>query len=135
MKLVFESDIDKLYIQASQSPRLRSHLNLHNDYEEKVQRLLIAMQKGSYVEPHYHKLPHQWEMFTVLQGVVEVELYRFDGSVKKKIELGQYLRSSIMQLDPNDIHSVRCLSERALILEVKEGPFISEHAKCFPSWS
>jgi cupin fold WbuC family metalloprotein len=59
MKLVSNSDIDKLYIQASQSPRLRSHLNLHNDYEEKVQRLLIAMKKGSYVEPHYHKLPHQ----------------------------------------------------------------------------
>ena len=30
---------------------------------------------------------------------------------------------------PGDVHSVECVSEQALMLEIKEGPFIEKHAK------
>ncbi|WP_407240160.1 WbuC family cupin fold metalloprotein [Escherichia coli] len=44
----------------------------------------MTMVKGSYVEPHFHELPNQWELFLVLKGVVEFCLYDDSGSFIKK---------------------------------------------------
>lgn len=114
---------------ARHNGRLREHLNLHMDFEEKVQRLFIAMSKGSYVEPHYHELPHQWEMFVVLEGVVEVVFYNQKGRVIQKILVGENQDCRALELQPFDIHSVECISDKALLLEIKEGPFKPETSK------
>ena len=134
MKKIGQQLFGTLEIEASLSPRKRSHRNLHNSFQEKVQRLLISLEKNSYVEPHFHELEHQWEMFVVLEGVIEVTLYSEDGSVFDSILVGDGKETKIVELSPNDIHSVKCVSDRALILEVKEGPFDPEHAKCFPNF-
>ncbi|WP_417647702.1 WbuC family cupin fold metalloprotein [Escherichia coli] len=55
--------------------RKRAHYLLHQSYEEKVQRLLIAFLENSYVEPHFHKNSNQWEMFIVIKGVFELTKY------------------------------------------------------------
>ncbi|WP_252493457.1 WbuC family cupin fold metalloprotein [Escherichia coli] len=52
MRLIDNNQLDELYDQDGQSERLRSHLMMHGSHQEKVQRLLIALVKGSYVEPH-----------------------------------------------------------------------------------
>lgn len=124
--------IENLFSEAKVLPRQRSHLKLHTSYEEKVQRLLIALIKGSYVEPHFHALPHQWEMFTVLEGIIEVKLYNELGEIISKKLIGEGQDSIIVNFSPRDIHSVECISARALLLEIKEGPFEPEQAKCFP---
>lgn len=134
MRSFASCNFESLFEQAALSPRKRTHLNLHASFDEKVQRLYIAMLKGSYVEPHYHALPHQWEMFLVLQGVVVLSLYNNDGSVIKSLIIGEGQDIQAIELQPNDIHSVECISDRALMLEVKEGPFNSEFAKIFPNW-
>jgi cupin fold WbuC family metalloprotein len=128
------SDFETLFEQAALSPRKRAHLNLHSSFDEKVQRLYIAMLQGSYVEPHYHELPHQWEMFFVLQGVVVLTLYNNDGSVIKSLMMGEGQDIQSIELQPSDIHSVECISARVLMLEIKEGPFNPEFAKAFPNW-
>jgi cupin fold WbuC family metalloprotein len=128
------SDFETLFEQAALSPRKRAHLNLHSCFDEKVQRLYIAMLQGSYVEPHYHELPHQWEMFFVLQGVVVLTLYNNDGSVIKSLMMGEGQDIQSIELQPSDIHSVECISARVLMLEIKEGPFNPEFAKAFPNW-
>ena len=92
-----------------------SHLMMHGSHQEKVQRLLIALVKGSYVEPHYHELPHQWEMFIVMRGnfrfVCTVERW-----VIKQFIAGDNTGISIVEFSPGDIHSVECLSPRALMV-------------------
>lgn len=134
MRSFAASDFETLFEQAALSPRKRAHLNLHSCFDEKVQRLYIAMLQGSYVEPHYHELPHQWEMFFVLQGVVVLTLYNNDGSVIKSLMMGEGLDIQSIELQPSDIHSVECISARVLMLEIKEGPFNPEFAKAFPNW-
>ena len=62
MQLVKTAQIDALFKSAESSLRKRAHLNLHKTYEDKVQRLYIALVCGSYVEPHYHEKHNQWEM-------------------------------------------------------------------------
>lgn len=134
MRSFSSTELDILFQRAELSSRKRAHLNLHVSFDDKVQRLYIAMLKGSYVEPHYHKLPHQWEMFLVLQGVIQLTLYNVDGSVIKSMMIGEGLEVQSIELQPNDIHSVECISERALMVEIKEGPFRPKIAKFFPNW-
>ena len=111
------------------SDRMRSHLNLHSSFDDKVQRLLISLVKGSYVEPHYHALPHQWEMFVVIEGVIEVVFYTPNGRMEQRLLVGEGQECKVIEFAPNDIHSVKCVSDKALMLEIKEGPFSPEKAK------
>ena len=134
MKIVSSTQLESLFQQAELSPRKRIHLNLHTSFGDKVQRLYIAMIKGSYVEPHYHELPHQWEMFFVLQGEILLKLYNVDGSVKESMLIGVGHEVQSIELHPYDIHSIECISDRALLVEIKEGPFNPELAKVFPNW-
>ncbi|HCA7078531.1 TPA: WbuC family cupin fold metalloprotein [Citrobacter sedlakii] len=131
MRLIDNNQLEDLYVQAEQSARLRSHFLMHSSHQEKVQRLLIALVKGSYVEPHYHELPHQWEMFIVMQGQLQVCLHGKDGEVIKEFFVGENTGINVVEFSPGDIHSVECLSPRALMMEVKEGPFDPSFAKAF----
>jgi len=131
MRLIDNAQLEALYEKATQSVRLRSHLLMHDSHQDKVQRLLIALVKGSYVEPHYHELPHQWEMFIVMQGQLQVCLHGDDGEIVKQFIAGEDTGISVVEFSPGDIHSVECLSPRALMMEVKEGPFDPSFAKAF----
>lgn len=135
VKIVSSTQFESLFQQAELSPRKRTHLNLHKSFDDKVQRLYIAMVKGSYVEPHYHELQYQWEMFFVLQGEIHLKIYNSDGSVKESMLVGVGQEVQSIELHPYDIHSVECISNRALLVEIKEGPFNLDVAKTFPNWS
>lgn len=87
MKLFESQLLTQLYCDVAASGRLRAHYLLHASQADKVQLLLIAMVQGSYVEPHYHEQPQQWEMFTLLQGLVRVCLYAHDGAVMQEFIL------------------------------------------------
>lgn len=134
MQLIDNIQLQNLFEEAVRSERLRSHLLLHHSHQDRVQRLIIAMVEGSYVEPHYHELPHQWEMFSVLQGVIKVTLHAFDGEIIRSFKAGPDKEVSIIEFAPGDIHSIECMSPTALLLEIKEGPFDPEYAKAFPQW-
>lgn len=131
MRLIDTDQLEKLYEQAGQSAHLRSHFLMHSSHQDKVQRLLIALVKGSYVEPHYHELPHQWEMFIVMQGQLQIRMYSKDGEVINEFLAGENTKISVVEFAPGDIHSVECISPRALMMEVKEGPFDPSFAKSF----
>ncbi|TGZ32615.1 hypothetical protein EQ875_03850 [Photobacterium damselae subsp. damselae] len=131
MKIVDQELINNLYIAADKSDRKRSHHLLHLSHQDKVQRLLIAMIRESFVEPHYHEQKHQWELFQVLEGTVEMCIYDSALTVTEKYLLGGEGNISMVEIEPNDIHSVRCVSDKALLLEIKEGPFNAHFAKRF----
>lgn len=125
---------DKQYLasltdRALNSPRKRAHLNLHGSFGDKVQRLFIHLQQGSYVEPHWHELPHQWEMFVVIDGIVEVVFYTSEGTKIKRLLVGESQNCRAIEIHPYEIHSVECVSLSALVLEIKEGPFNPQEAK------
>lgn len=133
MRLIDSNQIETLYQQAEQSERLRSHFLLHGSHQEKVQRLLIALVKGSYVEPHYHALSHQWEMFVVMQGQLLICIYDKSGNIIKQFVAGENAEVNMVEFSPGEIHSVECFSSRALMMEVKEGPFDPQFAKTLVS--
>lgn len=134
MREINNATVEHLYNSARLSKRRRSHLQLHSSHSDKVQRVLIGLIKESYVEPHFHELKHQWEMFVVLKGEIKVCIYSKQGDLKNTFIAGENSSTSIVEFSPGDIHSVECISEEALMLEIKEGPFDPMHAKSFPKW-
>ena len=86
-QLVGSEQLARLLETAAVSTRKRSHLLLHADQQDQVQRLLIGIEPESYVRPHVHS--QQWEMIVLLRG-------RFDFLIfNPQAELVQRLAMSV----------------------------------------
>lgn len=135
LTLIGEDLFRDLVFQAQVAPRRRQHFNLHSNYADPCQRLLNAICFDSYIRPHCHRLDPKDELLVVLSG--EVVCWRFDDS--GRIASTQLLSSggtvSAVMLSAYEWHTVTALSEAAIILEVKAGPFDASVAKSFAPWA
>lgn len=127
-----ESQRIELFAAARESERLRAHFELHDSHNDKVQRIVIAMLNGTVVEPHYHVRNDQWELIICLEG--EVEFLKFDNSGKciESTILAAGAPVAFMHVPQGVIHSINCVSREALIMEVKEGPYLKDCPPIFP---
>ncbi|MCT4597327.1 MAG: WbuC family cupin fold metalloprotein [Vallitalea sp.] len=123
MKIIDEKLLDEVSIEAKSSPRKRMNYNFHEDIEDPVNRMLNALEVGTYLPPHRHHNPDKAEIFLVLRGKIAV--YTFD-------ELGEVLTSQIVspkykcygvEIPPCTWHSLVVLEEDTVIYEIKEGPY------------
>lgn len=134
--LIFDDNFKKeLYEKAENSVRRRVHYNIHNDLREPVQRLAIALLKGTYIPPHKHILEKQWEFFHIIEGNLKLVIFSDSGQVTQSLCIGECSRVFGIQIPPGVIHSLVCLSERAMIFEWKQGPFNQEQAKYTLPWA
>nr|CDF66392.1 hypothetical protein [Yersinia similis] len=134
--LIFDDNFKKeLYEKAEKSVRRRAHHNIHRNILEPVQRLAIALLKGTYIPPHKHTLEKQWEFFHIIEGDLKFVTFSDSGQITQSLSIGKSGNIFAIQIPPNIIHSLLCLSERAMIFEWKEGPFNLEQAKCFLPWT
>lgn len=134
--IILDEDFkEKLYKRAQDSKRLRAHHCFHQSHEEPVQRLAIALMRNSYIPPHKHELSHQWEYFHVIDGLLKLIIFSPSGEAEKIYFLGEGTKTFAMQIPAGTIHTLVCLSGRAMVFELKEGPFNEEYAKVFPEWS
>ena len=133
---IFEQlDWQELRERAETSNRRRAHFNLHSSYEEAVQKTLICLLNGTYIPPHYHRHSHQKELFVVLHGLVKVVFFNQVGLITDVIYLGDDVKSFMIEVFPQSIHTVVCLSEHARVMEVKQGPFVEDDCKEFLDWT
>ena len=126
---------DDLIQQAKQSPRKRSHFNLHQSLEEPVQRLCIGLVKGTYVRPHYHPQANKWELLMCLQGTVGLVIFDREGQILDRYTLGPNETISATESEANTWHTVYPISDEAIIFEVKEGPYTPTEPSDFAAWS
>ncbi len=135
MKLVHKTMLNELVNEAEKSPRKRSHFNLHERFESPVQRLVIGLTQGSYVTPHQHSQANKWELMVVLKGAVGLLLFEANGQVQARYELSDKGDNLAMEIPSGTWHSLFPISETALILEIKEGPYIPNTPGCFATWA
>ena len=136
MNLKLDDDLfNKLISQANESPRKRSHYNLHKELNEPVQRLCIALLKGTYVRPHHHPQNNKWELMLALKGQVCLIIFDKNAAVLEKLTLLPGESLSGVELEPNTWHTVFPLTDDAIILEVKEGPYTPTQESDFAAWA
>jgi cupin fold WbuC family metalloprotein len=118
-QLVGSEQLALLLQAATASTRKRSHLLLHADQQDQVQRLLIALEPESYVRPHVHG--EQWEMIVLLRG--RFDFLIFDPQAELVQRLAMSIASPVVQIPRGTWHSGVALAPETLVLEIKPGPY------------
>jgi cupin fold WbuC family metalloprotein len=123
MKRLDHSLFAELTRTAQDSPRLRSHHNLHESLDHPIHRLVMAVEPGTYVRPHRHPGADRWEMLIVLKG--EVSLLTFDeaGVVLGRIDLGPNQPTVAVEIPGGTIHALVSMEPSTIVMEVKAGPY------------
>ncbi len=121
--------------QAHNSPRKRAFVHLHQSHAEPVQRVLIAMLPDSYVVPHQHPMPGQFELFVVLHGAVDLLQFDAFGHLLSRQTLGAGLHQVAVELAPGVWHSLIALGDGVVFLEIKAGPFDPDAPRCFAEFA
>jgi cupin fold WbuC family metalloprotein len=135
MKLFDQQFLDELSAKARAAPRLRVNHNVHEQLDEPVQRLFIAIEPGSYVRPHRHPEPEKWELFLVLRGKFAALLFDAEGEVLRREELSSTGPVLGFEVPPDTWHSLVALESGSIFFEVKRGPYTPLSDKDFAAWA
>ena len=121
LQIVDQSLLDKVVGEAKASPRLRMNYNFHTDLGDKCQRLLNALEPGTIMPIHHHKVDEMW---MVIQGKLKVTIHNDIGEIIEEQILSPKEGFYGVQIPANTWHSLECLESGTVIFEVKEGPYI-----------
>jgi cupin fold WbuC family metalloprotein len=135
MKRIDHELIQNLIESAQSSSRGRKNYNIHKVAADPVQRLLNAMEPGSYVQPHKHENPDKRELFVVLRGKMLLIEFNDDGSIHEHQILESAVQNYAAEIAERKFHTVISLQKGSLALEVKDGPYEAADDKNFASWA
>jgi len=129
-----------LHEQASASPRLRQHQNIHASHDAPFQRLFIAFGLDSYVRPHKHHLTPKDETLVAVQGLLGVLVFDDAGQVVQQLRLGSERHAApgvgpVVDMPAGTWHTVLALTPDAVLLEGKAGPFDPQGPREFADWA
>lgn len=125
----------QLSLRARENPRRRQNLNLHTELEAPSQRLLNALEPGTYVRPHRHLSSPRAETFVGLQGVLALCLFDDCGGLAQVVVFGPGTGVFGADVPPGAWHSVVCLEPGAVFFEAKDGPYRPLDDKDWPVWA
>lgn len=127
--------LDSVIAEAQASPRKRKNYNFHTDLSDTLQRMLNAMNPGTYVRPHKHEDPDKREAFIVLRGSVAVFEFSETGDVLQ-VEILNYAKGKYgVEFAARVWHSLVVLEPNTVVYEVKDGPYSAANDKNFAPWA
>jgi cupin fold WbuC family metalloprotein len=126
MKIIDNGVCQQLLAVALASPRRRTHQLWHSDHQDRVQRLVVAAQPGTYFRPHVHS--GQWELLQPLFGEGDLLTLDAQGVVmtRQTLTVGQ-----VLELPAGLIHTLS-VQQPFCFFEVKPGPFAEAQ---IPAWA
>ena len=135
MKLLNNQLIEKVATQAKNSARKRMNLNFHETLEANVQRMLNALEPGTYIHPHKHEDPDKFEAFLILKGKALVIEFDDLGNIKENNILSPGSENWGTEIAPRQWHSIVSLEPGTVIYEIKDGPYSPINDKNFATWA
>ena len=115
--------MDAVAQKAAASPRRRMNYNFHRSTDEKVNRLLNVMHRGSYLPVHRHLNPEKSESIIVVRGQVGVTIYDDAGREVESRTVGAGCACVGFDIEAGVWHGLVVLEDNTVLFEVKEGPF------------
>jgi cupin fold WbuC family metalloprotein len=113
------------------------HQNLHASWRDANQRLMNAVEPESYIRPHRHSLDPKIESLIALRGRFGVLIFGGQGQITESVILGSGAAGdcSLVQIRPDQWHTVVSLEPGSILFEAKAGPFDPVTAKEFAPWA
>ncbi len=127
--------LDAVSSQAKKSPRLRKNHNIHKSHEEPCNRLLNAIEPGSYIRPHLHIDPLKGESVVILRGKLGVVEFDDHGAVLRKTLLAPGGVAVAANVPPGVFHTFVSLEPGTVFFEAKAGPYRPISEEEFAGWA
>ena len=129
--------LDDLSKKAKNNNRLREYKNLHKDHKDPIQRLINAIEPGSYIRPHRHINDPKAEFLLVIRGSFAFIVFDDNGSLISVDKLGCFRKSNNIaaEIPFNIWHTLISLESGSAVLEIKSGPFVEKNSKEFAHWA
>jgi cupin fold WbuC family metalloprotein len=135
LKVIDKSIIESTIEKAKISPRKRTNLNFHAQYEDPINRLLNAMEPGTYVRPHKHENPDKREIFLILTGSMAAITFEEQGRVTGHVILSAKKANFGIEIPEKVWHTVIPLETGSVVYEIKDGPYAPINDKNFATWA
>jgi cupin fold WbuC family metalloprotein len=135
VQVIDQALLDALSLAARQSPRMRTNHNLHASYEDPCQRLLNAVEPGSYIRPHRHLEPAKPECFVLLRGRMAALIFNNDGAIERIVALTVGGGCQGIDIPAGTWHALVSLESGSVFFETKPGPYRALSDKDFAPWS
>jgi cupin fold WbuC family metalloprotein len=123
IRLIDRELLDEVSAEACNSPRKRKNRNFHASDDAAANRLLNAVEPGSYVAPHRHLEPGKDETFVVLRGRFGLVLFDDAGRVIQTHLVGAGSDVSGVDIPQGTWHSIVSLQSGGVFFEAKAGPY------------
>ena len=119
---------------ARNSPRGRARFCLHQNHEDPLQEMVIALHRSGYIPPH--RQIGRAKSYLCLEGKLFVCFFDDAGSLVERLQLSAQGDNgpSIVRFPANRWHTVTALTEIAIYVEVVPGPYVPEETK-FADWA
>lgn len=111
--------LDDLSAQAKANPRFRQAMDLRNSPEDLSQRMLNALEPGTFMPIHRHL--GSSETCVCIRGHFEELFYDEDGNLTHTIDMVP--GGVVLNIEKGQWHSLRCLESGTVLLEAKDGKY------------
>jgi len=113
----------------------RFRICLHHATHDAVQEMVIAVRRGSYMQPHCH--PCRSTSLLVLEGTLDVHLFDDHGHRQRTITLSPYPAGDpfCLRLESLVWHMPMCRSDVCVFYETLQGPFLQDASNLWAPWS
>ncbi len=135
MNLITTALLDATSSAARAAPRQRMNHNFHDRPAHPCNRLLNAIEPGSYVRPHRHSAGDKDETLIVVRGRLGVITFDHYGQVLATPELLAGGHIFGVTLDADEWHTVVALEPGTVFFEAKAGPYVPLAPTDFAPWA
>jgi cupin fold WbuC family metalloprotein len=135
LKIVSPKLLNELCKKAVSSPRKRLNHNFHDDLADPINRMLNALEPGTYLQPHKHEKPDKREVFIVLRGSLVVVFFDNSGNPTEFVLLDPIKSNHAGEIPVGAWHTLIALETGSVVYEVKDGPYLPLNDKNFASWA
>lgn len=113
--------LNKVTEEAKASSRLRMNYNLHESFEDTVQRMFNALEPGTIVPIARH--PNSSETLIMLRGKLRVLIYDDNKNIIEDVVIAPNSENIGYHIPKGTWHQVDSLEEGTVCFETREGPY------------
>lgn len=122
MPILKSNILDETTINAIRSPRLRMNYNLHNSFEDSVQRMFNALEPDTQIPIARHSKSS--ETLIMLRGRLRVLIFDDDKNIIEDVVIAPNSENFGYHIPMGTWHKVESLESGTICFETREGPYI-----------
>ena len=137
MAWIDQALIDQKSADAKANPRGREIHVFHSNDDQPLQRMLNAMEPGTYIRPHRHLSPPKDEAVLLLRGAAGVAGFDDQGNLQRDGTQMLTVGGPVFGVDlrAGTWHTLVAMEPGTVLYELKSGPYAPFDDKDFAPWA